>query len=158
MSLPIAYRMNVAAAEQIAEHLEQCATLFVPTLVGRVNIVAYANKIWSNATRMVAWSDDGLVGLVGVYCNDQVNRTAYVTTVSVLPDWSGKGIATRLVRRAVDHARCQGLQRISLKVAREHGFAIHLYENCGFAMGETDGAVVAMHCNLRTEECHEPHT
>ena len=148
MKESMTYLTNVATATQIAGHLACCDTYFVPTLSGRVQIVDYAQKIASRAIRFEAWSENTLVGLVAAYSDDRQRRMAYITTVSILPEWTRRGIATRLVLSAVEYARLQRLRRISLEVARDQRSAIHLYEKCGFSADETQEPIVSMHLNL----------
>ena len=107
MSAAIEYRLNMASAAQIAEHLLRCDADFVPPLSGRVEIRDYAQKIASKATRFEAWSGGTLVGLVAAYCNDRDKRIAFITSVSVLREWTGKGIAARLMKSV--HRTCEGV-------------------------------------------------
>jgi ribosomal protein S18 acetylase RimI-like enzyme len=151
----IAYRINSATVEQVAQHLAQCDAYFVPILSGRVDLNVYAMKICSNAVRFEAWSDDLLVGLLAAYCNDPERRIAYITSVSILVDRTGKGIATRLLRCCVEYVKLHRLRRISLEVTRDHRPAIHLYEKCGFSVGETNGALITMNLDLEPWEAHE---
>ncbi|MEA3133471.1 MAG: hypothetical protein QOG17_1317 [Gammaproteobacteria bacterium] len=155
MNFRVTYLANQATAAQIGDHLARCDSQFVPVLSGRVDIAEYARKIASSASRWEAWSGDTLVGLVAVYGNDQERRTAYVTSVSVLEKWTGKGIATTLMRSAVAYSKLQGHRRISLEVAREHRSAIHLYEKCGFSVGEGNGPFVGMSLDVATGEKDE---
>jgi ribosomal protein S18 acetylase RimI-like enzyme len=132
MSAAVAYLSNRASAAEISDHLSRCDADFAPLLSGRVEINDYAKKIANKATRFEAWSGGKLVGLVAAYCNDQVSRITYITSVSVLREWTGKGIATHLINQCVEHARASGMQQISLEVAGNNTPAIKLYEKIGF--------------------------
>jgi len=145
----VVYGINAAAAGQIAAHLQSCDTRFVPALSTRVDIGAYAQKIGALAVRFEAWSDGVLVGLVAVYANDPASRIAFITSVSVQDGWTGLGIATRLMRDCVGHAKRQGFRKISLEVAVDERRAIRLYERHGFSRGEINGAVLNMHLDLQ---------
>jgi GNAT superfamily N-acetyltransferase len=93
MNGQIQFYMNRAAKAQITELLVRCDADFVPQLSSRVAIPGYAEKITMNAARFEAWADDTLCGLVAAYCNDVERGSAYVTSVSVLHEYQGKGIA-----------------------------------------------------------------
>lgn len=155
MTEPVVYRINTATCGQLAEHLQRCDTQFVPELSARVDIGEYAKKIANRAVRLEAWSDDSLVGLVAAYGDDALRRIAFVTSVSVLRDWTGLGIGTRLMRDCVEYAKLNGLRRISLEVAVEQRLAVRLYEKCGFSAGETHGPYLSMHLDLEdgSDEC-----
>jgi len=144
MNTAIDYLLNKASAVQIAEHLSRCDADFVPSLSGRVEIKDYARKIASNATRFEAWSGGTLVGLVAAYCNDREKRIAYITSVSVLREWTGKGIASQLMSRCVEHAKASGMRQMSLEVAGGNAPAIELYEESGFVAGKADAPLITM--------------
>lgn len=142
MSDRIEYRTNTASAAQIAAHLTQCNDSFIPKLSARVDICAYADKLASKAVRFEAWSEDVLIGLVAAYCNDLEQRTAFITSVSVLPEWTGKGIASALLAQCIAHVRELRMRRLQLEVARDNQPAIKLYERHGFVIGNSDAQFV----------------
>jgi ribosomal protein S18 acetylase RimI-like enzyme len=155
MGESIEYRLNKASEVEIAEHLSRCDADFVPSLSGRVEIKDYAKKIGSKATRFEAWSGGTLVGLMAAYCNDQEKRIAYITSVSVLKAWTGKGIAARLVGQCVERAKISGMRQISLEVASDNMPAIRLYEKSGFIAGKSNAPFVSMNLYLKSGEEHE---
>jgi ribosomal protein S18 acetylase RimI-like enzyme len=155
MSELIEYRMNKASETEIAEHLRTCDAEFVPPLSGRVKIKDYAKKITSNASRFEAWSGDTLVGLLAAYCNDQVNRIAYITSVSVLREWQGKNIAASLMSQCLKHARTTGMRQISLQVAWDNTPAIKLYEKNGFVTVKANKPFVSMNRYLSNRGNYE---
>lgn len=155
MNVLIEYRLNKASAAEIVEHLSHCDADFEPPLSGRVEINDYAQKIVEKATRIEAWSGGTLVGLVAAYCNDQVKRIAYITSVSILRAWIGKGIGAHLVGQCVEHAKVSGMQQICLDVAEDNKPAIKLYEKSGFIAGKASALFVSMKLYLKSGEEHE---
>lgn len=149
MSENIEFGSNKASEAQIAGHLSHCDADFVPRLSDRVEIAEYAKKIAGKAMRFEAWSGNELVGLVAAYCNDREKRIAYITSVSVLREWTGKGIAASLMQQCIEHAKTSGMRQISLEVAGNNAPAIKLYEKSGFVAGKTNGPFVTMELNLR---------
>lgn len=155
MSAAIEFRSNRATVEQITEHLVRCDADFVPPLSGRIEMAEYAEKIASNAVRFEAWLDGTLIGLVAAYCNDRERRIAYITSVSVLREWAGKGIAARLMSQCAEYAKASGMRQISLEVASDNYPAIKLYEKSGFVAGKMNGMFVGMDLYLKSGEEHE---
>lgn len=139
----------------IAEHLSSCDADFVPPLSGRIKISDYAQKIVSTAVRFEAWSGGTLIGLVAAYCNDREKRIAYITSVSVLREWAGKGIAARLMSQCAEYAKASGMRQISLEVASDNCPALKLYEKSGFVAGKMNGMFVVMNLYLKSGEEHE---
>ena len=152
ISVDINYLANTASEEQIVEHLLNCDADFVPTLSERVEIPAYAHKIVSKATRFEAWSNGTLVGLVAAYCNDKETRITHITSVSALKEWTGKGIAARLIDYCIAHAKAAGMQKIGLEVAATNVPAIKLYKKSGFVVGKLDEPLVPMTLYLIGED------
>lgn len=151
----IKYLSNKATAAEIAEHLRTCDNDFMPPLSSRVNINEYAQKILSKAIRFEAWSDGTLVGLVATYCNDQEKRVAYITSVSVLKKWTGKGIAAYLMSRCMKHVKALRMRQICLEVASDNTPAIRLYDKCGFIMDNANVPLVTMNLYLKSGEDNE---
>jgi ribosomal protein S18 acetylase RimI-like enzyme len=139
----ITYAINRARIAEIAAHLARCDGYFVPPLSGRVDIDAYAAKIVGHAERFEAWAGRTLVGMVAAYCNDPSRQAGFITSVSVVPERRGEGIATRMLEDCIRHARHAGFSLIRLSVDRGNAAAIPLYERCGFSAGPAQAALPA---------------
>ena len=101
MTEPLTYRLNSASLREIFFHLNICDQEFTPSLSGKVNIEEYAGKLHSRAETFEAWSKESLVGLVAVYANDTGGQ-GYISSVSVLPEWTGQNIATTLLKKSIE--------------------------------------------------------
>ena len=155
MTTMLEYLSNKASPAQIAEHLSQCDAHFVPPLSARVNIEDYARKIARHATTFEAWSDGNLIGLVAAYCNDRGTRIAYLTNMSVSPDWRGRGVAGCLLSQCFHHAAAAGMRQVRLEVAKGSAPAIKLYKRCGFIARNADEPIVDMALDLKGGEANE---
>lgn len=144
------YFSNKATTSSIHSHLLACDVDFVESLIKRVDLTGYVKKIYNNAVRFEAWNGNELVGLVAAYCNDQTKRMAYITSVTVLSEWQGKGIAAQLIRRCIEHAEKLGMHCISLEVVRGNAPAISLYEKYGFMIADIDDLLITMNLFLDT--------
>jgi len=145
----VKYFFNEASEFEIVKHLLLCEDNFIPHLSERVNIIDYAQKIVSKAVRFEAWSDGKLIGLVAVYCNDNENSIAYITSVSVLKEWTGKGIAGLLIKQCIDYVETSGMKQISLEVSIENVSAIKLYKKNGFLIEKAKTQFVNMNLYLK---------
>ena len=154
-SIAVKFLLNKASEAEIAEHLLNCDTDFVPPLSERVDVADYAKKIAQKALRIEAWSGRTLVGIVAVYCNDQATCIAYITSVSVLKDWTGEGVATQLLDQCVRHVQEMGMQQIRLEVTSENLPAIKLYEKRGFSVENVNELVVSMRLLIESGEKHD---
>ena len=148
MNAKIEDRLNTATEKQVAIHLLRCDADFVPPLSSRVEINDYAKKISANATKFEAWVGRTLVGLVAAYCNDATNRIAHITSVSVLRAWTGKGIASHLLGRCIEHAKMSGMRRLTLEVAKANLPAVTRYKKNGFLAEKSRKGFVSMSLSL----------
>lgn len=144
----VEYFYNKASEAEIIQHLQLCDMNFFPPLSERVEIIDYARKIADKATRFEVWSDSLLVGLVAAYCNDKKSSIAYITSVSILKEWMGQGLAARLLQQCITYVKGIGIQKIRLEVASDNVRAITLYEKNGFLVDKATARKIMVSMNL----------
>jgi len=144
MNEAVEFRLNEASKVQVEEHLRVCDADFIPSLSKRVKIEKYAAKIEQKAMRFEAWFDSKLIGLVAAYFNDQEKQCGFITSVSVLREWTGKGVASQLMEQCIHHAKDADMQYLKLEVAMNNRLAISLYEKSGFTVSQSDTSCVTM--------------
>ena len=59
-------------------------------------------------------------------------RHGGILGISLLPEWRGRGLGERLIRRTLDAARAFGLVRVELSVREDNTRAMALYRKVGF--------------------------
>jgi ribosomal protein S18 acetylase RimI-like enzyme len=148
MNKSVEFYFDQATKVEIANHLSHCDADFVPPLSCRVSINSYANKIASNAMRFEAWEGGVLVGLLAAYCNDGDRRAAYITNVSVLRGWQGRGIALHLLEQCIERVKELGFQCIELEVDRGNASATKLYYKKRFKVKKVAGQATTMYLNI----------
>lgn len=139
------FHRNLASATQTAAHLRACDESFVPPLGTRVNIDDYACKLVTHAQRFEAWGEDELVGLIAVYCNAPDRKRAFITSVSVLPGWHGRGIASRLLAQCLEHLGRLGFARVELEADDRSDAARRLYARHAFSRVDANGRPGMLH-------------
>lgn len=130
--MAIRYEIKSATEENIFKHLYVCKDNFVPSLDQTVDLAEYAKKIFEKAVTFEAWSGGVLAGLIAVYFNDVENRTGFITNVSLVKEYIGKGIANKLLDMCIDYARKNDFKEIKLEVKKNNEPAINLYRKNGF--------------------------
>lgn len=145
---PIDYKIKTAGDSAIADHLQNCKHLFVPCLDETVNIHDYSVKLANLALTFEAWASTELVGLVAAYFNDTSKRNAFITNVSVLPGFAGRGIAGTLLQHCVKYARDNNFREIVLEVNQHNGPAIKLYKRHNFSETAFKGELKIMTLTL----------
>lgn len=81
---------------------------------------------------LLAKYDDRIIGSVSVsrFQRRMAHRAELGITV-LRTEW-GKGIGSELMRRAIEHAKANGMEILSLEVRSDNTRAIRLYERFGF--------------------------
>lgn len=150
MSWEAEFCKDRATEEQIAKHLLLCDARFVPPLSSRVEIKAYAHKIYAHGLRFEAWAEGSLIGLVAMYCNRLHQPWAYITNVSVVLGASPPAahIASQLLERGIGYLREHQFERVDLEVDRDNNRAVRLYERHGFVTNATSGSTLLMRLEL----------
>lgn len=125
-------KINTAGKSEIFCHLKKCSDSFIPRLDESVNISDYSSKIFEKATLFECWDGEVLVGLVAAYFNDYDNKFSYITNVSVLKEYFGKGIASNLLKNCIDYGSKNNFSKIILEVEKSNTSAINLYKKFNF--------------------------
>lgn len=125
--------MNSGYTEEIETHLTTCDSCFHPPLSVRTSISTYAQKITNNAQRFEAWSDHKLIGLVAAYYDRTGNGHAFITNLSVLPNYQHRGIAHNLLKQSIQYLFQHKISIIKLEVEKENKNAISLYKKFKFS-------------------------
>lgn len=77
--------------------------------------------------------DDQVVGNLSLIPFQSMGKRCYlIANVAVLPAFRGKGIATQLTRRALEHVQEHHGTAAWLQVRDDNSTAIHIYERLGF--------------------------
>jgi 2-polyprenyl-3-methyl-5-hydroxy-6-metoxy-1,4-benzoquinol methylase len=132
----IEYRVNTSSEIDIFNHLNKCSDSFVPELSTYVDIEKYSKKIYDNATRFEAYSDNELIGLIALYTN--TDMTSFITNVSVIPLFQGTEVASKIFDNCKYHAVVNEYSVIKLEVKIDNNRAIKFYKNRGFIITNTN--------------------
>ncbi len=145
----ISYKISTATYGQVLDHLLKCDEYFIPKLSDKTDIAAYSAKIVQNCVIFEAWKNEELIGVIAAYFNDETGNTGFITNVSTLKEFSGKGIASTLLKQCIDHAEKNNYKEIRLEVSRSNDAAIALYKKYDFMPAEikNDTLVMKKHIN-----------
>ena len=149
--MTIEYHVNKATEIQIEEHLKLCEANFKPPLSDRVELQGYSKKIADKAVRFEAWEENVLIALIASYCNDNENRSAFITSVSVLKEMQGKGLASKLMKQCIKYIKSIGLEKAILEVGNENANAIAFYGKHSFMVSRIQDKTSYMQLNLLKE-------
>ena len=139
------FRVDACTEEDIRSHLSGCDARFSPPLSDRVDIGEYSKKLRVNAVTFEAWNGESLVGMVAAYI-DASERSCFITNTSVLAEFSGRGVAARLLAACLERARAEQVETVSLEVSQDSRPAIRLYAKFGFQVVGNREGFLKMRC------------
>ncbi len=140
----INYKIKSASEDEIFIHLSECSDTFIPPLAERVNIKDYSTKIYGKSITFEGWARDLLVGLIAAYFHDNTDRSAFITSVSVLRKFGGLGISSKLLDMCIEYATRNNFRELNLEVDQLNNPAILLYKKFNFHVYETKGKILLM--------------
>lgn len=147
--LSIKYSHNESTKDEIRGHLEIMSPYFQPPLAGRCSITDYSLKLFTYAQREEAYCNDSLIGLVAYYID---GKTAYVSNVSVLPEYSRKNIGSTLLTKMESFLTKSGISIVSMEIA-DNELMIAFYRKNGFDLDrqlENGRRRMVKYLNIRT--------
>lgn len=128
----IEYKSNTASIKSIHEHLHKCSSLFNPPLDTYVIIEEYAKKLIQKSISFEAWDGNILVGLAAAYFNDYINKSGFLTNLSILNEYQNQGIASKLTAFVIEYGVNNGFDSINLEVKSINDKVNKFYERQGF--------------------------
>lgn len=135
MNINYIFGPKIIEEYQIKEFLEKTDKEFNPKLSSKVNIPEYSEKLFNNAILIVAESDNhNYVGLTAFYANDYTNKTAYLSNINVMQEYSGLGIGKSMMKKMGQYLIDKGFKSIFLEVYKSNYTAIKLYEKFDFTI------------------------
>jgi ribosomal protein S18 acetylase RimI-like enzyme len=92
------------------------------------------NQYIFNSSVYTAHQAGQMVGCYVLYKRD--HKTIEIKNVSVLSDYQGKGIGTRLLHDAIDKAKLNGFKKIVIGTGNSSVGQLYLYQKVGFRITE----------------------
>ena len=152
-------RMAVAEYPLLDEFLYQA--IFVPKgadappreIINQPDLQVYVRNFGQQEGDYCLVGDCGgkVVGAVWVRIMDDYGHIDDETpsfAISILPEYRGQGIGTKLMLAMCDLLRKEGYERASLAVQKEN-YAVKMYRSCGFETVSENEQEYIMVCKLR---------
>ncbi|MEA3259790.1 MAG: GNAT family N-acetyltransferase [Pseudomonadota bacterium] len=105
---------------------------FSPPLSERVNLTVYANKLAAEAVNLFVVEGNRDIAHAAFYCNDIKFNVAYISSIAVLPNFHGSGVAGNLLDEIFERCLSKGMALLRLEVDVENLRAVKFYEKYGF--------------------------
>ncbi len=117
---------------EILKYFKSNSRVFFEPLDNRVNIDEYARKLAKFSTQFWLYDEGSPVGFMAAYLNDTSSKIAYISTISVIKSYQGKGGGKLLINNLIQLAARKKFYKIRLEVAANNSKAIRFYRKQGF--------------------------
>lgn len=131
--MSVIYTINESSELQIKQHLYDVSDSFLPALSSYVDINEYSKKIFEKSTRIEAYNNNILIGLIAIYIN---SNDSFITNFSVSEEFHGQGVAKNLLMTCVNHINKFLHKSIYLEVKIKNNRAINFYKRNRFEIIE----------------------
>ena len=128
--------------EEIIACLQKFDTCFDPPFSSSVDLTAYADKLFDNASFIIAQMNESIVGMIAYYKNEE-KRLLYVPYFVVDNNFQGFSLGTSLLKE-MEVQNVGRSDAISLEVLKSNRQAYSFYKHKGFRELEDRGAKFLM--------------
>lgn len=118
--------------ERIFGFLDRVDKQFSPQLSQRVDLYDYSEKLASEAINIFVLSKELDVAHAAFYCNDIINNIGYLSSIAVVPEYQGLGVAEELLEMVLDKCVAGKMTSLRLEVDARNIKAIKFYQKQGF--------------------------
>ncbi len=126
------FRKKDIDESRILDFLEKVDLSFPVPLSEKTSLTDYAKKIYENGVLCTYVEDNEIVAMVAGYLDKIRNGIGYITLVATLPEYQGRGLAHKIVRRFQEEAEKMGIRGVHLYAVRNNKNAIRMYSSLGF--------------------------
>lgn len=144
----ISYTQNESRNWHLISHFKSLDKRFVEELQRRTTIEDYAYKLVSKSCRFEVWDNESLIGLLAVYFNRENTPFVYISNISLLEEYQGKGIANTLLSNLIEYAKESVFRYIELEVSTENSRAQLSYRKIGFVEAERQTGILKLRLDL----------
>jgi len=106
---------------------------FPRSLIDRVgDLEKYARKLAENAIVFSICMEDKVLGFAACYCNDKLNKQAYLAQIAVNDAYRRLNLGSCLMKLCIETARQKGMEKLILEVDDDNVAAQNLYAKYEF--------------------------
>lgn len=80
----------------------------------------YTLKLINNGYNFILRDGDCDIGLLSIYANDYITKTAFTSMIGIIPTYRGGNLAAHLVKFALEFAKEVGMEKYRAEVHKEN--------------------------------------
>lgn len=117
---------------------------YIPTISSIVSIPHYANKLIEKAHVYISQVGNQDCGILAFYMNDKLSKTAFISSIGLLPAYQGKGFALNMLEFFESTCKKNHFNQLQLEVHQSNITAIQFYKKFGFVPADDRGMFILM--------------
>ncbi|SMD46059.1 Acetyltransferases [Aquiflexum balticum DSM 16537] len=117
---------------------------YIPTISSIVSIPHYAKKLLEKAHVYIPKVGNQDCGVLAFYMNDNISKTAFISSIGLLPAYQGKGLALLMLEFFESTCKKNYFNQLQLEVHQSNTKAIKFYKKFGFVPVEDRGLFILM--------------
>lgn len=116
--------------DNLLKFIELVNNDFTPKLSHKIDLKEFVDKILLKSILIVEKDKDQIKGLIVLYCNNESEKKAYISLCAVDNRYRGIGIASNLLKKAIDIVKKKEYNTIGIH--SNNSIAIKMYQKQGF--------------------------
>lgn len=124
----------IISQEAILSYLQYFGNFLPNKLSELVDLDDYSKKLIRFADVAVSFINEEPAGMLAMYANDLNTRVAFISMLSVSPNYRCRGVGTSLISESIERAQIFRMSSITLKVKPDNTEALGLYKSFGFRL------------------------
>ena len=120
------------SSQTIVDFLQQIDNDYTPSLSTKISLQDYSEKIKTLGHVIIDPCKDFIHGIAVIYCNDSETQKAYIPLVGVSKEFSGQGVAKRIVKELIYFAKYKNFKVIGIHSNKS--VSIKIYQSLGFVV------------------------
>jgi len=138
-------KSNENSYYRIYNILKKLDTEYTPSISESVDsLEKYAAKISEFAEVFFVVNHFEDIGFCAIYCNNKVEKVAFITSIAIMSKFQGKGISSNLFKEVYKFVNSLEFNKIELEVNKGNLKAIKFYEKKGFKKKKTKESSIIM--------------
>ncbi|MDD3415820.1 MAG: GNAT family N-acetyltransferase [Lachnospiraceae bacterium] len=119
--------------EQICSVLMRCRNAFFDQSINYdEQLINLSKKFAQNAIVSVVYINDEIAGFTATYCNDKVEKVAFLSMIIVCDQFQQNGLGGLLLQHLLGDCKNNGMEQLRLEVDQNNKNAIAFYKKNGF--------------------------
>lgn len=119
-------------SKKIENFLYEVDGSFPIPLSQKQTLSVFAQKLCMKATLCTEIVDDKIVAAVAGYTDNVLEKRGYISLVATIPEYQGKGLASKLLKQFLKIARGKNLDAVHLYTVPANTAAVEMYKKLGF--------------------------